>query len=92
MPVLALAVFDQDVNDFYSVKYPKLYTPGIKNMLFNKAEFFKSVKLGIVTSAVLFFVTYGKRGKTRILSIIYSLADLMICQGRITTRWHLKAM
>ncbi|CAG0915171.1 unnamed protein product [Notodromas monacha] len=59
MPVLALAVFDQDVNDFYSVKYPKLYTPGIKNLLFNKAEFFKSVMLGVITSSVLFFITYG---------------------------------
>jgi magnesium-transporting ATPase (P-type) len=59
MPVLAMAVFDQDVNDFYSVKFPKLYTPGLKNMLFNKAEFFKSVMLGVITSAVLFFITYG---------------------------------
>ncbi|CAG0920549.1 unnamed protein product [Notodromas monacha] len=59
MPVLALAVLEQDVNDVYSMRYPKLYTPGLKGLLFNKVEFFKSVLMGVITSAALFFVTWG---------------------------------
>ncbi|XP_022669061.1 probable phospholipid-transporting ATPase IM [Varroa jacobsoni] len=59
LPVLALGVFDQDVNDYHSIRYPKLYTPGHMNLLFNKVEFLKSVAHGVVTSFVLFFIPYG---------------------------------
>jgi phospholipid-translocating ATPase len=59
LPVLALGIFDQDVNDVNSLKYPKLYTPGHLNLLFNKAEFFKSAMHGCLTSCVLFFIPYG---------------------------------
>ncbi|XP_042229397.1 phospholipid-transporting ATPase ID-like isoform X3 [Homarus americanus] len=59
MPVLALGIFEQDVNAKNSIKYPKLYTPGLKNALFNKREFFRSAVHGFVTSCVLFFIPFG---------------------------------
>lgn len=59
MPVLALGIFDQDVNDKFSTKFPLLYTPGHMDLLFNKWEFLKSVAQGIITSFTTFFVTYG---------------------------------
>lgn len=60
MPVLALGIFEQDVNDKNSILFPKLYTPGLKNALFNKREFFRSALQGFVTSCVLFFIPFGK--------------------------------
>ncbi|XP_065308514.1 phospholipid-transporting ATPase ID isoform X1 [Dermacentor albipictus] len=59
LPVLALGVFDQDVNDVNSMRYPKLFTPGHLNLLFNKVEFLKSVAHGVISSFVLFFIPYG---------------------------------
>lgn len=59
LPVLALGVFDQDVSDVNSMRFPKLYTPGHMNLLFNKVEFLKSVAHGVVSSFVLFFIPYG---------------------------------
>ena len=59
MPVLALGIFDQDVDDIFSVRFPLLYTPGLINLLFNKMVFLKSAAHGIVTSFVVFFVSYG---------------------------------
>lgn len=59
MPVLALGIFEQDVSDRCSIKFPKLYTPGLKNALFNKREFFRSAVQGFVTSCVLFFIPFG---------------------------------
>ncbi|XP_054724801.1 phospholipid-transporting ATPase ID-like [Uloborus diversus] len=63
MPVLALGIFDQDVNDRNSLQYPQLYTPGHKNLLFNKKEFLKSLLHGVFTSCTLFFVSYGAFGQ-----------------------------
>ncbi|RWS24531.1 phospholipid-transporting ATPase ID-like protein, partial [Leptotrombidium deliense] len=59
LPVLALGIFDQDVDDRTSLRYPLLYTPGHVDLLFNKIEFLKSVAHGIITSFVLFFIPYG---------------------------------
>lgn len=59
MPVLALGIFEQDVNAKNSIKFPKLYTPGLKNALFNKKEFFRSAVHGFITSCVLFFIPFG---------------------------------
>lgn len=60
LPILAVGVFDQDVNDKNSLMYPHLYTPGLINMLFNKAEFLRSALMGFFASAVLFLIPYGK--------------------------------
>ncbi|XP_046399812.1 probable phospholipid-transporting ATPase IM isoform X3 [Ischnura elegans] len=59
LPVLALGVFDQDVNDRNSLSYPKLYSPGHKNLLFNLKEFLRSALHGFFTSCVLFCIPYG---------------------------------
>ncbi|CAF1065929.1 unnamed protein product, partial [Brachionus calyciflorus] len=59
LPVLALGVFDQDVNEELSTKYPSLYLPGQKGTLFNRKEFLFSVMHGIISSLVLFFIPYG---------------------------------
>ncbi|XP_074651966.1 phospholipid-transporting ATPase ID-like isoform X2 [Tubulanus polymorphus] len=59
LPVLALGIFDQDVDETYSLRYPKLYTPGHRNLFFNKKQFGLSVFEGIMTSLVLFLIPYG---------------------------------
>ena len=56
---MALGIFDQDVDDIFAVRFPLLYTPGLIDLLFNKLIFLKSVAHGIITSFVLFFVSYG---------------------------------
>jgi len=58
LPVMALGVFDQDVNAEYSLKKPFLYAPGQKKELFNKKIFAESVIHGILTSCIIFFVPY----------------------------------
>lgn len=47
------------MNEYYSVRYPKLYTPGLENTLFNKKVFAWSITEGILTSLILFFIPYG---------------------------------
>uniref|UniRef100_A0A915HM86 Phospholipid-transporting ATPase n=1 Tax=Romanomermis culicivorax TaxID=13658 RepID=A0A915HM86_ROMCU len=59
LPVLALGVFDQDVNDSWSLKYSRLYIPGQFNLYFNMRIFVYSVLHGILSSFTLFFVCYG---------------------------------
>ncbi|XP_069982480.1 probable phospholipid-transporting ATPase IM isoform X3 [Penaeus vannamei] len=59
MPVLALGIFEQDVNAVNSIKFPRLYSPGLNNALFNKREFFRSALHGFLTSCVLFFIPFG---------------------------------
>ncbi|KAL4227660.1 Phospholipid-transporting ATPase ID [Mactra antiquata] len=59
LPILALGLFDQDVNDYYSIRYPKLYHPGLVNLLFNKKVFGLSVAEGVISSFILFFIPYG---------------------------------
>ncbi|KAL3866130.1 hypothetical protein ACJMK2_043460 [Sinanodonta woodiana] len=59
LPILALGIFDQDVDEYYSLRYPKLYHPGLVNLLFNKWVFNFSAVEGILTSIVLFFIPYG---------------------------------
>lgn len=60
LPVLAIGILDQDVNDKNSIVYPRLYTPGLQNLLFNKREFLRSALMGFFASAVLFLIPYGK--------------------------------
>ncbi|GAA6100319.1 phospholipid-transporting ATPase ID isoform X2 [Tachysurus ichikawai] len=59
LPVLAMGLFDQDVNEQYSLRYPNLYQPGQLNLLFNKQKFFMCTIQGVYTSFVLFFIPYG---------------------------------
>lgn len=59
LPVLALGVLEQDVSDKDSIEYPKLYTPGLTNSLFNIKEFMRSVMHGLFSSLVTFLIPYG---------------------------------
>lgn len=47
------------MNEYYSLRYPKLYAPGIADSLFNKKVFAWSIAEGFITSLVLFFIPYG---------------------------------
>ena len=49
----------QDVNDKLSLKFPKLYLPGQKGVLFNFKKFFISLFHGIFVSLIIFFIPYG---------------------------------
>ncbi|XP_071352110.1 probable phospholipid-transporting ATPase IM isoform X2 [Trachinotus anak] len=59
LPVLAMGLFDQDVNDQNSLRYPSLYKLGQQNLLFNKRQFFLCTLQGMATSFLLFFIPYG---------------------------------
>uniref|UniRef100_A0A3Q3J034 Phospholipid-transporting ATPase n=1 Tax=Monopterus albus TaxID=43700 RepID=A0A3Q3J034_MONAL len=59
LPVLAMGLFDQDVSDQYSLRYPSLYKPGQQNLLFNKRQFFLCTLQGLGTSFLVFFIPYG---------------------------------
>ncbi|XP_073327919.1 phospholipid-transporting ATPase ID [Pagrus major] len=59
LPVLAMGLFDQDVDDRNSLRYPCLYKPGQQNLLFNKRQFFLCTLQGMGTSFLLFFIPYG---------------------------------
>ncbi|KAM7396885.1 hypothetical protein PAMP_019890 [Pampus punctatissimus] len=59
LPVLAMGLFDQDVSDQNSLRYPSLYKPGQQNLLFNKRQFFLCTLQGVATSFLLFFIPYG---------------------------------
>ncbi|XP_077989510.1 putative phospholipid-transporting ATPase IM [Glandiceps talaboti] len=58
LPVIALGIFDQDVNAANCVRYPKLYIPGQKFQGFNAWVFFKSMLHGVFTSLALFYIPY----------------------------------
>ncbi|CAJ0929896.1 unnamed protein product [Ranitomeya imitator] len=51
LPVLGMSLFDQDVDDRWSMEYPQLYDPGQKNRYFNKKEFMKCVIHGVYSSS-----------------------------------------
>ncbi|XP_075998000.1 phospholipid-transporting ATPase ID [Genypterus blacodes] len=59
LPVLAVGLFDQDVSDQTSLRYPSLYKHGQQNLLFNKRQFFLCTLQGAATSFLLFFIPYG---------------------------------
>lgn len=59
MPVLMLACFEQDVNDRYCIRYPKLYLAGQQNLLFNKKVFAQSVMQGIISSFIIFGIPFA---------------------------------
>ncbi|KAG8505977.1 Phospholipid-transporting ATPase FetA, partial [Galemys pyrenaicus] len=59
LPVLGLSLFDQDVNETWSLHFPELYEPGQCNLYFNKKEFVKCLVHGIYSSLVLFFIPLG---------------------------------
>ncbi|NXV79487.1 AT8B5 ATPase, partial [Atlantisia rogersi] len=59
LPVLGMSLFDQDVDDHWSMLFPRLYVPGQQNLYFNKMVFVKCMLQGIYSSLILFFIPYG---------------------------------
>ena len=59
LPVLVLGIFEQDVCDALSTRYPGLYWPGIGNNFFNPRNFASCALHGVATSVVVFFVPIG---------------------------------
>ncbi|XP_072353195.1 phospholipid-transporting ATPase ID [Scyliorhinus torazame] len=59
LPVLAMSLFEQDVNDRWSMAYPQLYEPGQFNLYFSKLAFVECIIHGVYSSLVLFFIPYG---------------------------------
>ena len=59
LPVVALALFEQDVCDVLSVRFPRLYEPGIGHRFFNSRSFAWVALHGVVTSMVVYFVPFG---------------------------------
>jgi phospholipid-translocating ATPase len=49
----------KDINDRYSLRFPKLYTPGQRDLFFNKSVFAESLVEGIITSLILFMFPYA---------------------------------
>uniref|UniRef100_A0A336MRN3 P-type phospholipid transporter n=1 Tax=Culicoides sonorensis TaxID=179676 RepID=A0A336MRN3_CULSO len=84
LPVLALGIFEQDVSDKMSVEYPKLYTPGLTNALFNTTEFIRSVLHGVFSSLILFLIPYGSY-KDGISPEGYVLSDHMLLGSVVAT-------
>ncbi|GLD54395.1 phospholipid-transporting ATPase ID-like protein, partial [Lates japonicus] len=59
LPVLGMSLFDQDVNDAWSIQHPQLYVPGQLNLYFSKRAFFKCALHSCYSSLVLFFLPYA---------------------------------
>lgn len=59
LPVLALGILDQDVDDATCLRYPKLYVPGQQNRLFNVKVFLLSLWNGVLVACALYFFMYG---------------------------------
>lgn len=59
LPIIALGIFDQDVNEEMSLRNPILYLSGQKGTLFSFKIFLLSILHGALTSMALFFLTYG---------------------------------
>uniref|UniRef100_A0A915IVH9 Phospholipid-transporting ATPase n=1 Tax=Romanomermis culicivorax TaxID=13658 RepID=A0A915IVH9_ROMCU len=79
LPVLVLAIFDQDVDDETSLRHPNLYAPGQNNKYFNFGIFLCSVGQGLVATFTIYFVSH------------FSLVESINENGRAADDWHLLA-
>nr|XP_057919997.1 phospholipid-transporting ATPase ID-like [Doryrhamphus excisus] len=59
LPVVGMSLFDQDVNDHWSFRYPQLYSPGPLNVYFNKTSFVRCVMHSCYSSLVVFFIPWA---------------------------------
>eukprot|EP00124_Ichthyophonus_hoferi_P000614 Ihof_evm7s24 gene=Ihof_evmTU7s24 len=63
LPVLALGILDQDINEEWSLLYPHLYVAGQKGLYFSKWQFMISLIHGFWHSAVIFFFGFWAFGE-----------------------------
>lgn len=59
LPIIAVGIFDQDVNAKSSLEHPKLYSIGQEGTMFNYKIFIYCWILAMYHSAVMFFVPMG---------------------------------
>ncbi|KAM4706764.1 phospholipid-transporting ATPase IK [Discoglossus pictus] len=59
LPVLSIALLEQDVSAKMSLQRPELYIVGQSNSLFTFKTFFWSLFRGLITSLSTFFITFG---------------------------------
>lgn len=59
LPVIGISIFNQDLNDHWSLQYPQLYGPGQKNVLFNKKLFLNCALHSGFSSLLLFFIPWA---------------------------------
>ncbi|XP_031433354.1 phospholipid-transporting ATPase ID [Clupea harengus] len=59
LPVLGMALFDQDVDHRWSFRCPELYTPGQLNLYFSKRAFMRCMMHSCYSSLILFFIPYA---------------------------------
>ncbi|KAA0703813.1 Phospholipid-transporting ATPase ID [Triplophysa tibetana] len=64
LPVIALSMFDQDVNDRWSFQYPQLYSPGQLNQYFSKMAFVRILLHSCYSSLILFFIPWAAMNDT----------------------------
>ncbi|XP_063066420.1 phospholipid-transporting ATPase ID [Engraulis encrasicolus] len=64
LPVLGMALFDQDVDHRWSFQCPQLYTPGQLNLYFSKRAFLRCVLHSGYSSLILFFIPYAAMADT----------------------------
>ncbi|XP_056593278.1 phospholipid-transporting ATPase ID [Triplophysa dalaica] len=64
LPVIALSIFDQDVNDRWSFQYPQLYSPGQLNQYFSKMAFVRILLHSCYSSLILFFIPWAAMNDT----------------------------
>lgn len=62
LPVVVLGVLEQDVCDTLSVRYPRIYWPGLGHRFFNPLSFASAALHGVATSLLVFFVPLGMYG------------------------------
>lgn len=60
LPVVAVALFEQDACDVLSTRFPRLYAAGAERRLFNRRQLAASALHGVATSVVVFFAPVGK--------------------------------
>lgn len=59
LPVIALGVFEQDVQAKTCLEFPSIYQQGPKNMFFSWARIHSWIANGVYSSLVSFFITLG---------------------------------
>ena len=53
LPIIVLGIFDKDVDAVASVRYGRLYSPGIRSQFFNRRLFAMDALRGLLASLVL---------------------------------------
>jgi len=67
-PVVMLGSLEQDVSPRTSVRYPRLYEPGIARLWFSRQEFAQFAIHGLITSLILIGVIMGNSCSTLCMS------------------------